>query len=84
MYNNVNRFREKNKNMLKESVGKKLRERREQLKLTQREVAETLNVAQPVYQRFEKGIYECSYEQLYALCKLFDLSSDYLLGLSEY
>ena len=54
--------------MLKESVGKKLRERREQLNLTQREVAEKLGVAQPVYQRFEKGIYECSYEQLAQLC----------------
>ncbi len=67
--------------MLKESVGKKLRERREQLKLTQ---TEALHVAQPVYQRFEKGVYECSYEQLAELCKLFDISADYLLGLTEY
>lgn len=70
--------------MLKESVGKKLKERREQLKLTQREVAAALGVAQPVYQRFEKGIYECSYDQLSELCKLFDISADYLLGLTEY
>ena len=71
-------------NMLKESVGKKLRERREQLNLTQREVAEKLGVAQPVYQRFEKGIYECNYDQLYALCNIFDISADYLLGITEY
>ncbi len=69
---------------LKESVGKKLRERRMQLKMTQREVSTALGVAQPVYQRFEKGIYECSYSQLLALCKLFDISADYLLGLTEY
>ena len=68
----------------KEEVGKKLKERREQLKLTQRQVAEVLNVAQPVYQRFEKGVFECSYSQLAALCQFFDLSADYLLGLKDY
>lgn len=70
--------------MLKTEVGKKLKDRREQLKMTQKQVAEALGVAQPVYQRFEKGIYECSYDQLYTLCKIFDVSADYLLGISEY
>ena len=69
---------------LKDEVGKKLFERRKQLRLTQRDVAEALGVAQPIYQRFEKGTYECSYSQLVALCKLFDLSADYLLGLTDY
>lgn len=70
--------------ILKEEVGKKLKDRREQLHLTQRQVAEKLGVSQPVYQRFEKGIFECNYSQLAALCKLYDISSDYLLGLKEY
>ena len=69
---------------LKESVGEKLRERRQELHLTQREVAAALGVAQPVYQRFERGIYECSYAQLAQLCKLLDLSANYLLGISDY
>ena len=69
---------------LKEEVGKKLKERREQLGMTQRQVAEALDVAQPIYQRFEKGIFECNYSQLVAICKLYDISSDYLLGLNEY
>ena len=69
---------------LKEKVGGKLRECREQLNMTQRQVAAKLGVAQPVYQRFEKGTFECNYTQLVALCKLFDVSADYLLGLSEY
>ena len=55
-----------------------------QLNMTQREVAAKLGVAQPVYQRFEKGTFECNYTQLVALCKLYDVSADYLLGLSEY
>ena len=69
--------------LLKEELGKKLKERREQLGLTQRQVAESLGVAQPVYQRFEKGIFECNYSQLSALCKLYDISADYLLGLTD-
>ena len=70
--------------LLKEELGKKLKERREQLGLTQRQVAESLGVAQPLYQRFEKGIFECNYTQLATLCKLFDISADYLLGLTNY
>ncbi len=76
---------ENEKNLpLKEEVGKRMRERRLQLKLTQREVAEKLGIAQPVYQRFEKGVYECNYAMLAAVCKLYDVSADYLLGLDEY
>lgn len=69
---------------MKKAVGQKLKERREQLCMTQRQVAECLGVAQPVYQRFEKGTFECSYAQLAAICKLYDISADYLLGLAEY
>lgn len=72
------------KNSLKESVGQKMKDARKQLGWSQREVAQRLGVAQPIYQRFEKGIFECSYEQLRDICILFDLSADYLLGLSEY
>lgn len=71
-------------NILKEEVGKKLKERREQLGMTQRQVAAALGIAQPIYQRFEKGIFECSYSQLAAICRLYDISADYLLGLKEY
>lgn len=70
--------------MLKEEVGKRLKECRIQLKMTQRDVANILNVAQPVYQRFEKGIFECNYSQLCELCKLYEVSADYLLGLTDF
>lgn len=71
-------------NNVKAEVGARLKERRLQLNMTQRQVAEALHIAQPVYQRFEKGLYECSYSQIIEICRLFDISSDYLLGLSEY
>lgn len=70
--------------MLKEEVGQRLRELREQMGLTQTEVAKKLGVAQSIYQRFEKGIYECTYEQFKMLCDIFDVSADFLLGRSNY
>lgn len=69
---------------MKELVGKRLLECRKECKLTQRQVAEALGVAQPVYQRFEKGVFECSYEQLVKLSDIFDVSVDYLLGKVDY
>lgn len=69
---------------LKEEVGNRFKECRLQLGMSQREVAAAIGVAQPVYQRFEKGVFECTYLQLVSLCKLFDVSADYILGLSEY
>ena len=59
------------------------KELRKELGLTQKQVAEHLGVAQPVYQRFEKGVFECSYEQLVKLSELFDISIDYILGKND-
>ncbi len=68
---------------MKEEVGKRLLECRKASKMTQQEVANLLGVAQPVYQRFERGIFECSYEQLYKLSEIFDVSIDFLLGKAD-
>lgn len=65
---------------MKEEVGKRLKECRTAMNLTQRDVAKLMGVAQPIYQRFEKGIFECNYEQLVKLAEIFDVSIDYLLG----
>ncbi len=68
---------------MKEEVGKRLLESRKACKLTQKQVAEKLGVAQPVYQRFETGVFECNYEQLVQLSNIFDVSIDYLLGRAD-
>ncbi len=68
---------------MKEEVGKRLFDCRKACKLTQKQVAEHLGVAQPVYQRFEKGLFECNYDQLVKLSELFDVSVDYLLGRAD-
>ena len=78
------RLKELIENDIKKSLGAKLKERRQELGMTQKQVADILGVAQPVYQRFEKGTFECSYSQLAELCKLFDVSANYLLGLKDY
>ena len=64
---------------LKERVWERLKECRISLRLTQKQVADAIGVAQPVYQRFEKGQYECTYDQLVRLADLFDVSVDFLL-----
>lgn len=68
---------------MKVKVGQRFLECRKASNLTQKQVADMLGVSQPVYQRFEKGIFECNYEQLYKLSDIFDVSIDYLLGKAD-
>ena len=69
---------------IKKELGAKLKEVRRIKNLTQSQVAKMMNMTQQQYSRFENGIYELSYAQIVFLCKLYDVSSDYLLGLCEY
>ncbi|HIW03873.1 MAG TPA: helix-turn-helix domain-containing protein [Firmicutes bacterium] len=69
---------------MKKHVGEKLKECRLACELTQKEVARRLGVSQPVYNRYEKGICECTYLQLSRLCDIFDVSADYILGRQDY
>ena len=71
-------------NDLKKAVGERLKESRQAIKMTQKQVASKLYMTQQQYSRFENGKYELNYEQLVFLCKLYDISSDFLLGLSKY
>lgn len=68
---------------IKKQVGQRLAQARKQAKYTQQQVAEKMNILRQAYARFENGVFELNYEQIIMLCKLFDCSSDYLLGLSD-
>ena len=68
---------------MKVQVGQRFLECRTAAGLTQKQVADLLGVSQPVYQRFEKGIFECNYEQLSKLSEIFDVTVDYLLGKAD-
>ena len=60
-----------------------LRELREDSDLTQAQVAAVLGTTQQVYARYEKGINELPMRHLRALCLLYGVSADYILGLPE-
>lgn len=70
--------------MVREEVGKRLKESRKAAGFTQKEVAEKLNMLQPSYARYETGVLELDYEKLIFLCNLFNVSANYLLGISEF
>ena len=51
---------------------------------TQVEIAKSINVTKQCVNDYKTGKSVPSLETLYALCKYLDVSSDYLLGLSDY
>lgn len=68
---------------IRKEIGKRLKQSRLDCHYTQAQVAEMLKMTQQQYSRFENGIFELNYSQIIFLCKLFDISADYLYGLKE-
>ncbi len=64
-------------------VGKNLARCRKAAGYTQKQASAALNMSQPNYSRFERGLYELSYIQLATLCKLFECSADEILGIKN-
>ncbi len=62
---------------------KRMRDLREDADLTQRDVARLLGTSQTMYARYERGANELPLRHLIALCGLYHVSADYLLGLVE-
>ncbi len=69
---------------IKRELGERLKISRKNVGLTQKDVANKLLMTQQQYSRFENGVFELNYEQIIFLCKLYDVSADYLFGLSEF
>ena len=61
----------------------RLRNIREDRDLTQAEIGKLLNKSQQGYNHIEAGRAELKIEDLVTLCKFYDLSADYLIGLSS-
>lgn len=66
------------------SFGDRLKELRKGKKLTQVQVSEMIDVQQGTYSRWENGTLEPSLEAVVKLAKLFDTTTDYLLGKTIY
>ena len=60
---------------------KKIRDLREDRDLTQTQVTEMLGTSQTMYARYERGASEMPIRHLLSLCRLYRVSSDYVLGL---
>ena len=59
----------------------KIRNLREDNDLPQQQVADYLGTSQTMYARYERGANELPIRHLISLCKLYGVSSDYILGL---
>lgn len=61
----------------------RLRSVREDRDLTQSEIGKLLNKSQQGYNHIEAGRAELKIDDLIKLCKFYNLSADYLIGLSD-
>ncbi len=61
----------------------RLRDLREDMDLTQKEIASHLNIKQNTYSQYENGQRQIPLECLVALAKFYNTSTDYILGLTD-
>lgn len=61
----------------------RIKEVREDRDLTQKQIGQIINKSQRGYNHIEAGRAELKINDLIALCKYYNLSADYLIGLSN-
>ena len=61
----------------------KLRDLREDLDLTQKQIADYLNIRQNTYSQYENGQRQIPIDALIQLAKFYKTSTDYILGLTK-
>lgn len=61
----------------------RIRDLREERKLTQHQIAEVLGIRQQVYSKYELGVRSLPLEHLMKLCRYYGASADWILGLAE-
>lgn len=62
---------------------KRIRDLREDMDLTQSEIAKVLRTTQSHYSQYELGKREIPLHHIITLCKLYDVSADYILGFTN-
>ena len=65
-------------------IGRKIRDAREDLDLSQSEVAAEIPMNQSNYSKIERGIQEPSMAQLQSICRILHLDPRYLLELGDF
>lgn len=61
----------------------RIKELREDRDITQKEIAKELNCSQQVYSNYELGQRDIPTDILIKLCKFYNVSADYILGLTN-
>ena len=64
-------------------IGKQLKNARMHSGLTQENVAEKIHVSRQTISNWENDMGEPPYETLKKICRYFEVSADYLLGLED-
>ncbi|MBQ7339819.1 MAG: helix-turn-helix transcriptional regulator [Clostridia bacterium] len=62
---------------------KRIRDLREDRDLTQQQIADVLGTSQTMYARYERGANEMPIRHLLTLCKFYEVSADYILGIDK-
>ena len=63
--------------------GQRIRELRLEQGLTQNELAQAINTTQKSISKYETEYLDLNTDMIIALCKYFNVSADYLLGLTD-
>lgn len=63
--------------------GQRIKELRTEKGLTQKQLAEVLNSTQKNVSKYELELLDLSTDLIIRICKFFDVSADYLLGLED-
>jgi len=66
------------------NIGEKIRNAREDMDLSQRDMAKLIPMNQSNYSKIERDTQEPSLEQLQRICQILNLDPRYLLNLGEY
>ena len=62
---------------------KRIRDLRDDHDKTQQEIANVLQTSQTMYARYERGANEMPIHHLITLCRYYNVSADYILGLTD-
>ena len=66
------------------NIGEKIRNAREDMDLSQRDMANLIPMNQSNYSKIERNVQEPNLEQLRRICQILNLDPRYLLNLGEY
>lgn len=68
---------------MREIIGHRLKTLRNEAKLTQENLAKALNISREAYSLYETNKRQMNYDTICSVSKLYDVSTDYILGNSS-